>query len=223
VIALKDVSFEVNDGEIIGLMGPNGAGKTTLLNIIAGEYPPDSGKIIFKGHDITGHPPYKSSHFGIARTYQIPQPFVTLTVWDHLRVSSIYSKRSGKTPQEMSFDRILELADLTNKKNTIAGELPTLSLKKLELARALAGNPELILLDEVAAGLTETEIPRILDTIKAINQSGKTIILVEHVMKVMVNAVERIVVLDKGAKLCEGDREAVMNDRKVIDAYFGAS
>ena len=221
VVALKDVSFNVNRGEIVGLMGPNGAGKTTLLNIIAGEYPPDSGKIILNEHDITGHPTYKSGSFGIARTYQIPQPFVTLSVWDHLRVASVFGKRAGKTTQEMDFDRILELADLTSKKNTPAGELPILSLKKLELARAMAGDPELILLDEVAAGMTEAEIPRILNTIKAINQSGKTIILVEHVMKVMVNAVDRIVVLDKGAKLCEGSKDMVMNDSKVIDAYFG--
>jgi branched-chain amino acid transport system ATP-binding protein len=223
VVALKDVSFNVERGEIVGLMGPNGAGKTTLLNIIAGEYSPDSGKIIFNGHDITGHPSYKSGRLGIARTYQIPQPFVTLSVLDHLRVSSVFGKRHGKNPQEVDFDRILELTDLTNKKNTLAGELPALSVKKLELARALAGDPELLLLDEVAAGMTEAEIPKILDTIKAIRQNGKTIILVEHVMKVMVNAVDRIVVLDKGTKLCEGNKDSVINDCRVIDAYFGTS
>ena len=223
VVALKDVSFDINRGEIVGLMGPNGAGKTTLLNIIAGEYAPDAGKIIFKGHDITGHPSYKSSRLGISRTYQIPQPFVTLRVIDHLRVSSIFGKKAGKTAKESDFDQILELADLTGKKNTPAAELPILLLKKLELARALASDPELLLLDEVAAGMTEAEIPKILNTIKTIHQSGKTIILVEHVMKVMVNAVERIVVLDKGCKLCEGNKESVMNDCKVIDAYFGTS
>ncbi len=222
VIALKDISFEVGKGEIIGLMGPNGAGKTTLLNIIAGEYAPDSGKIMFNGRDITGHHSYQSSSLGIARTYQIPQPFVTLSVLDHLRVSSIFGRKSGKTTLP-DFDKILELADLTGKRNTPAAELPILLLKKLELARALAADPDLLLLDEVAAGMTEAEIPQILKTIKAINQNGKTIILVEHVMKVMVNAVERIVVLDKGTKLCEGSKDSVINDCRVVDAYFGTS
>jgi len=220
--ALQNVSFDVKQGEIVGLMGPNGAGKTTLLNIIAGEYPPDSGKIIFKGKDITGHPSHLSCRLGIARTYQIPQPFVTLSVWDHLRVASVFGRRS-KTVQELELDRILALANLADRKNTLAQDLPIISLKKLELARALASDPELLLLDEVAAGLTEAEIPAVLNTIKEIRSSGKTIILVEHVMKVMVNAVDRIVVLDKGMKLCEGNTDAVMNDGKVIDAYFGTS
>jgi branched-chain amino acid transport system ATP-binding protein len=223
VVALKDVSFEINRGEIVGLMGPKGAVKTTLLNIIAGEYAPDSGKIIFNGHDITGHPPFKSSRMGLARTYQIPQPFVTLSVFDNLRVASTFGKRIGKDTTATDFSRILELAGLSGKENVPAAELSILLLKKLELARALASDPELLLLDEVAAGMTEVEIPKILDTIKKINQSGKTIILVEHVMKVMVNAVKRIVVLDKGCLLCEGDKDSVINDCKVIDAYFGTS
>jgi len=222
VTALNDVHFHVNQGEIIGLMGPNGAGKTTLLNIIAGTYPPDSGRIIFKGQDITGHSAHKSCHLGIARTYQIPQPFVTLSVWDHLRVSSIFGRKSH-TAGGLDFDRILELTDLSEKRDTLAEKLPVLSLKKLELARALASDPELLLLDEVAAGLTEVEIPRMLSTIKEIRGMGKTIILVEHVMKVLINAVDRIVVLDKGMKLCEGDTDGVINDCRVVDAYFGTS
>jgi len=203
-------------------MGPNGAGKTTLLNIIAGDYPPDSGRVKFKERDITGHASHDSCRLGIARTYQIPQPFVTLSVWDHLRVSSIFGRRA-QAVRELKFDRILELTDLSDKKDTLAGDLPVLSLKKLEVARALACDPELLLLDEVAAGLTEVEIPRILSTIKEIRSMGITIILVEHVMKVMVNAVDRIVVLDKGTKLCEGGTDAVINDCKVVDAYFGTA
>jgi len=222
VVALKDVSFDVKQGEIVGLMGPNGAGKTTLLNIIAGEYPPDSGRVKFKGQDITGHPSHKSCHLGIARTYQIPQPFTTMSVWNHLRVSSVFGRRA-QTGRELGFDRILELTDLSDKKDTLAEDLPILSLKKLELARALACDPDLLLLDEAAAGLTEVEIPRILSTIEEIKSMGKTIILVEHVMKVMVNAVDRIVVLDKGMKLCEGNTDEVINDCKVVEAYFGTS
>jgi branched-chain amino acid transport system ATP-binding protein len=146
---------------------------------------------------------------------------VTLPVIDHLRVSAIFGKQKGKPAPD--FKRILELAGLSGKENTPAAELSILLLKRLELARALASDPELLLLDEVAAGMTETEIPMILNTIKAINQSGKTIILVEHVMRVMVNAVQRIVVLDKGSKLCEGNKDEVINDCKVVDAYFGTT
>ena len=145
IIALKNVSFNVSRNEIVGLMGPNGAGKTTLLNIIAGEYRPDSGTIKFKGHDITHHPSHKSCQLGISRTYQIPQPFVNLSVWDHLRVSSIFGKRSGKPSSGADFQKILDMVGLLERKNTVAHDLPILSLKKLELARALACDPELLL------------------------------------------------------------------------------
>ncbi len=221
VIALKDVSFDIQRGEIVGLMGPNGAGKTTLLNIIAGDFRPDSGSIKFKGQDITYHPSYNSSRYGISRTYQIPQPFISLSVWDHLRVSAVFGKRTGKTSRETDFLKILDMVGLRDRKDNLAGDLPILSLKKLELARALACDPELLLMDEVAAGLTEIEIPKILTTIKEIRAMGKTIVLVEHVMKVMVNAVDRIVVLDKGVVICQDCTDAVMNDSRVIEAYFG--
>ncbi|OGO17862.1 MAG: hypothetical protein A2Z02_00795 [Chloroflexi bacterium RBG_16_48_7] len=221
VTALKDVTFDVQQGEIVGLMGPNGAGKTTLLNIIAGEFPPDSGRIKFKGRDITGHASYKSCKYGISRTYQIPQPFVSLSVMDNIRVSSTFGKKHGESSAGIDFDKILDMAGLLEKKDTLAGALPILSLKKLELARALACNPDLVLLDEVAAGLTDVEIPKILGTIKEIRSIGKTIVLVEHVIKVLVGAVDRIVVLDKGMTLCQGDADSVINDCKVIEAYFG--
>jgi branched-chain amino acid transport system ATP-binding protein len=222
IVALKDVSFNVQKGEIVGLMGPNGAGKTTLLNIIAGEYSPDSGKIKFKGHDITGCPAHKTCHLGITRTYQIPQPFVSLSVRDNLLVSAMFGRQVSKTTAELEYDKLFNLAGLSEKRDSLAGELTALDLKKLELARALARDPELLMLDEVAAGLTEPEIPKILATIREIHTMGKTVVLVEHVMRVMVNAVDRIVVLDKGMKICEGKPEAVMKDRNVIEAYFGA-
>lgn len=222
IIALKDVSFDVYEGEVVGLMGPNGAGKTTLINIIAGEYTPDAGTIKFKGNDITGCPPHKTCHLGIARTFQIPQPFVTLSARDNLLVSALYGRQLKKSEAELEDDKIFDLVNLTEKKDSMAGDLPILSLKKLELARALARDPELILLDEVAAGSTEVEIPRILATIEAIRKMGKAIVLVEHVMKVMVNAVDRIIVLDKGMKIAEGKPKEIMEDSKVIEAYFGA-
>ena len=160
LVALKDVSFDVKKGEVVGLMGPNGAGKTTLLNVIAGEYAPDAGTIKFKGHDITNLSPHKVCHLGIARTYQIPQPFLTLTARENLLVSAVFGRQLKRTPAELEDDKIFALVNLSEKRNTLAGSLPILSLKKLELARALACNPELLLLDEVAAGSTEVEIPQ---------------------------------------------------------------
>ena len=221
VTALNNVNLEVKQGEVVGLMGPNGAGKTTLLNIIAGDFPPDSGKIIYKGEDITGHTAYKSPKIGIARTFQIPLPFVSLSVRDNLRAASTFGLKHGQHESSMDFDKVIELAGLQGMEDTITGNLPTLSLKRLELARALSCDPDLLLMDEVAAGLTDPEIPRILDTIKQINEMGKTIIIIEHVMKVLVGAVERICCLDKGENLCEGCTDDIMEDDRVVEAYFG--
>lgn len=222
LVALDNVGFDVYPGEVVGLMGPNGAGKTTLLNIIAGEYAPDVGTILFRGQEITRYPPHQVCYLGIARTFQIPHPFTSLTVRENLLVSAVFGRRLKKKTAELEDEKIFDLVNLSEKKDTLAGNLPILSLKKLELARALARNPELLLLDELAAGSTEIEIPRILATLKEIRKMGITVILVEHVMKVMVNAVDRIVVIDKGVKIAEGEPNVVMNARKVIDAYFGA-
>lgn len=222
LVALNEVSFDVNRGDVVGLMGPNGAGKTTLLNVVAGEYTPDAGSIMFKGCDITGCPPHRACHLGMARTFQIPQPFVTLTARENLMVSAVFGRQLKRRSVGLDEERIFQLVGLSEKKETLAGDLPILSLKKLELARALARNPELLLLDEVAAGITEVEIPRVLDTIQQIRSMGITIIIIEHVMKVLLNVVDRIVVIDKGVKIAEGEPSAVMNDCKVVEAYFGA-
>ncbi len=222
--ALSNVSFEVEKGAVVGLMGPNGAGKTTLLNVIAGEYAPDEGTVRFKGQDITGLPAHKICHLGIGRTYQIPQPFVTLTVRENLLVSAIFGRGLKKKAAQMEMDDegIYDLVDLKEKTDILTGSLPILSLKKLELARALARKPEVLLMDEVAAGTTERETPRILETIRRIRDMGITIIIIEHVMRVLTNAVDRIVVIDKGVKICEDTPGAVMCDRRVMEAYFGA-
>jgi branched-chain amino acid transport system ATP-binding protein len=221
VVALENVSFDVAENEIVGLMGPNGAGKTTLLNTIAGSFPPDGGSIHFKGRDITGLAPHGACRLGIGRTYQIPQPFVTLSVADNLRVAAVFGQRHGARGVPDA-DTILEMAGLGERKDQLAGDLPILSLKKLELARALICGPKLILLDEIAAGLTEPEIPRVLETIARIRAMGITILIVEHVMQVMLNAVDRIVVLDKGTPLCAGPTREVVNDPRVVAAYFGS-
>ncbi len=218
LVAVKDMTFEVQAGEVVGLMGPNGAGKTTLLNLIAGVYRPDSGRVLFQGKDITGCAPHKICHLGIARTFQIPQPFTSLSARQNILVAATYGCKKGDASD---LDEILDLVDLSKQKGTIASDLATVSLKRLELARALATNPTLILLDEVAAGSTDAELPRILDITKQVRKMGKTIILVEHVMKVMVEAVDRIIVIDKGEKIAEGTPGQVMEDEKVMAAYFG--
>ena len=221
VVAVKDLSFDVGADEVIGLMGPNGAGKTTLLNIITGEYKPDSGTITFKGNDITGSPPHKLCQRGIVRTYQIPQPFVKLTVLQNVAVAAIFGRGLGKSEAEHEAASMLSFVGLEKKKDMLAGDLEEISLKRLELARVLATNPTLLMIDELAAGLTDTEIPPVLDLLKAINKKGITIILIEHVMKVMTKAVDRIMVMDEGMKIAEGKPAAIMKNKEVIKAYLG--
>jgi branched-chain amino acid transport system ATP-binding protein len=221
VIAVADLSFDVQAGEVLGLMGPNGAGKTTLLNVIAGEYKPDSGTVTFKGHDITGCPPHKLCHRGIVRTYQIPQPFVKLTVLQNIAVAALFGRGLGKSETEQEAADVLSFVGLAEKKDMLAGDLEEISLKRLELARVLVTNPRLLMIDELAAGLTEQEIPHVLNLLKAINKKGITIILIEHVMKVMTKAVDRIMVMDEGMKIAEGKPAEIMKNKKVIKAYLG--
>lgn len=219
--ALHNVSFEVPSGQILGLMGPNGAGKTTLVNVICGFYKPDAGSIWFKGREITRLPAHRLARLGIARTYQIPQPFGRLTVLQNTAVAAMYAQGLGQSAAEKQAADILRVTDLVEKKDVLAKDMSTVALKRLELARALATKPCLLLVDEVAAGLNETELPRMLEILESIRQSGVTILLIEHVMKVMRQAVDSILVLDEGMTICSGKPDQVMRDKKVIECYLG--
>jgi branched-chain amino acid transport system ATP-binding protein len=223
VAAIRDISFDVQAGEVLGLMGPNGAGKSTLLNLISGEHKPDSGTVNLKGHGIIGLSTHRICHLGIARTYQIPQPFVNLSAFQNITVAAEYGTGLSKAVAESEALQILDMVDLLEKKDILARDLQAITLKRLELARALATRPTLLLLDEVASGLTEEEIPRILEVLQRVREMGITYILVEHVMRVMTKAVDRIIVMDKGTKIAEGFPIEVMENRKVIEAYLGES
>jgi len=221
IAAVQDMSFEVQAGEVVGLMGPNGAGKTTLVNLITGEHRPDAGKVVFEGRDITRRSPHKICHLGIARTFQIPQPFKGLTILQNVAIAAMYGRGLGKSEALLEAERLLDFIELAEDKEKLAGDLEEISLKRLELGRALATNPTLMLIDEIAAGLTDKEIPPALALLKRINEMGITIILIEHIMKVMMEAVDRIIVMDEGEKIAEGEPEEVMENKKVIEAYFG--
>ncbi len=216
------VTFSVDKGEIVGVIGPNGAGKTSLFGLIAGNLRPDSGHLEFDNADITRWAPQQRAQAGIARAYQIPKPFTHMTVFDNLRVAAIFGGGLNEDEAEDWIDKVLAQTDLVAVRRTLAGRLPLLLRKRHELARALAMRPKLLLVDEVAAGLAEQEVNEFISLMAGIRAGGVTILWIEHVMKTMLTATDRLLALDAGRIIAHGEPEHVINSPEVRRVYLGA-
>ncbi|MGC8766887.1 MAG: ABC transporter ATP-binding protein [Brevinematia bacterium] len=236
--AVNDVSFDVEKGKVVSIIGPNGAGKTTVFNIISGFYKPDKGKVVFEGRDITNLKVYECARVGIARTFQNIRLFYNMTVLENVMVGRHVRSKSGihsffdailrnsdfyKTEKEIEEKSLylIELLGLSDKVNVLAKNLPYGLQRRLEIARALATEPKLLLLDEPTAGMTYREINEILEVIKKIVDMGITVLLIEHQMMLVMNISDKVIVLDHGEKIAEGSPEEIKNNQKVIDAYLG--
>jgi branched-chain amino acid transport system ATP-binding protein len=221
--ALLKVSFDLPEGQILGLIGPNGAGKTTLFNVINGIYSPDEGHIVFREKDISGKKPYQVARLGLARTHQIVRPLNDLTVRENVMVGSCFGKENrGMAEAAQIADEVLDFVGLFERRDQLAGSLNVAQKKRLEMARALASRPYLLLLDEVLAGLNPSEIATMVETIRKIRQQGVSIIMIEHVMHAVMNVSDRMIVLDYGQQIAEGTPQEIATNEQVIEAYLGS-
>jgi len=225
LMAVNYVSMKVDEGEILGLIGPNGAGKTTLFNLITGAYPPNKGRITFDGKDITSTARHKRCWMGIARTFQLARPFPQLTVLNNVTIGRIYGHDSTKNRAQAESDasEILEQVGLAGRAADKAQHLTLVDRKRLELARALAARPKLLLLDELLAGLNPSEVLTAMKLIQSIRDMGITVIVVEHLVKALFEIADRIAVLNAGDLIAEGPPKAIAGNQSVIDAYLGKS
>jgi len=223
VLAVNDVGFTLEAGELLGIMGPNGSGKTTLFNLIAGALRPDRGCIRFAGRDIAGLLPHRVCARGIARTFQLVRPFAGLTALDNVRVGCLYGRRRGAVDARAEALRLLALVGLDGRAAAPAASLTLMDRKRLELARALATGPDLLLLDEFMAGLNPTETAAAMDLIRRLVADGLTVLMVEHIVWALMDLARRIVVLSAGEKIADGPPAAVAADPRVVDVYLGAT
>jgi branched-chain amino acid transport system ATP-binding protein len=222
LVAVNHVSFELPEGQILGLIGPNGAGKTTLFNVINGVYPATEGRCFFRGKDVTGLKTYRVAHQGLARTHQVVKPLSDLSVRENAMVGACFGQHGHNLSAAAKIaDEVLQFVGLAERANQLAGSLNAAQKKRLEMARALSAQPYLLLLDEVLAGLNPSEIGAMLDTIRQIRDQGITLIMIEHVMHAIMNVSDRILVLSFGQLIAEGTPEEIANNQRVIEAYLG--
>lgn len=220
--ALADVTFDLPEGQILGLIGPNGAGKTTLFNVINGVYRPDEGRVIFRGEDVTGMKPYDLALRGLARTHQIVRPLNDLSVRENVMVGACFGhEKNGLLDAAAVAVEVLEFVGLAERADQLAGSLNVGQKKRLEMARSLAARPYLLLLDEVLAGLNASEIALMVETVRQIREQGITIIMIEHVMHAVMNVSDHMIVLDYGRQIAAGTPDEIANNEKVIEAYLG--
>jgi branched-chain amino acid transport system ATP-binding protein len=222
VRVVDDLSVSLAEGEALGVVGPNGAGKTTMLNLLTGLVHPDTGTVVFSGQDVSPIPPDQRCHLGLGRTYQIPRPFEGMTVFENVLVGATYGRRRSEKASYELCALALQRTGLLSHANVLAESLSLLERKRLELARALATEPKVLLLDEIAGGLTEHEVQLLIETIRQLRSEGLSVIWIEHIVHALLAVVDRLIAIDFGRLIAEGDPVTVINSPEVRDVYMGS-